>query len=286
MVGISPEIKKINFGADVSPISLPIIPAPVSSNPIQERYGYMENNLYGTPDNQPLERYPEYDRYVPRKNEEYKSNLVSVALMAGGIGAAGFLLFLGIKKLVSSIKNNKKEQQPQPLMEETVYSNKDITPPRDRMGINRFNKIADDAMKKFDNQEFDKIKLSNLRVLFSKSDTVEDKKAALAKLYEFADVYKNNDRQPQVYIRMSEEIEHKSDYITDMFRQGSIEKVEPKFIEKIKSFQIINANRSGRSERHDMVVYKEVEHGINGSSVIELGRKWFRNAGEWLRKIF
>lgn len=279
MVGINPAIRQINFGADVDRITVPIVPAEITGSPIQEKHGYMESNsLYGTPDNRGIVGSPNYDRYLPSHNQEYKSNLVSAALMAGGVGVAAILLFLGAKKLFF------KSKEPQKVVDDIKKNVRDIRPPETK--LKKFEEIYKDAIQKKENDEMGSIRLADLRVVFNSKQKAENKKEYLNKLFDYAKIYSQKDRQAKVWILMPESMEDKANHIVNMFSKNKINEVDSKLLEKIEGFQIVNAGKVGLGERHDMIVYKQVNHGVNGGDVLEVLSKWVRNFTEWLSQFF
>lgn len=278
MVGINPVIRQINFGADAAPITVPIIPAQITGNPIQERHGYMESNLYGTPDNRSIAGDYNYDKYLPHSHEEYKSNLVSTALMAGGVGVAILLLFMGAKKFIFKPKDAEKGA------EYTKKNVKDIRPPE--TGLQKFDEIYKSAIRKKENDDMGSIKLADLRVIFTSKQKAENKKEYLNKLFEYAKIYSQKDRQAKVWILMPESMENKANYIVDMFSKNKIDKVDKSLLEQIEGFQIVNAGKVGLEERSNMIVYHQVAHSVNASDVGEVAGKWWRNLKGWVREWF
>lgn len=284
MVSLNPLAKQVNFGADVAPISVPIVPANTSlPNPIQSQLGYMQTDLYGTQRQPEGFAYPysdSYDKYLPsNKKEEYKSNLVSAGLLAGGIGMAFVAGFFILKNVFS-----KKKELPHDI--DVKFNPKDIRPPKESIGLVKFDSIVEDAYNKLDNEGISKIKLPTLRVLFNKEDGAA-KKEALIKLNEFSKIYTNCDCQPQVKILMPESMEDDANKIINYLAANRIDEIPAKQLEKIDGFQIVKiAHKKGRAERNDRIFYAQVSHGVNGSNAGDVGKKWYRNIAEWVRDIF
>lgn len=279
MVGVNPLARQVNFGADVDPITVQIAPGNITGSPIQEKHGYMQNDLYGTSGNQ---RYSmgyasDYDRFVPQKHEEYKSPLISLALMGGGVIVGAVLLY----KVVKGLFFNKKEQK---MPEATHVSSRDIRPP-EIISIKKFHDTVDSAFKKVDNENISKVNLANFRVLFTSNQDADARREALRKLYDFADIYTQRDRQPKIHIIMPEALQEKANYIVDMFSRNIIDEISPELLDKIKGFQIVNAGKVALGERTDMIVYHQVSHGVNASSVTDVACKWGRNIKEVVRNI-
>jgi hypothetical protein len=291
MVGIS----KLSFGAyDVAPGNFVASPSTeISQTPIQDKHGYMESDLYGTKKaighkNNESDYYMSSNPYASANETHKKHSILKPLLVLGAVTIGGVVAYKKRKNIADFFKGIFKKKSgtttnPTTTTPTTTQATKTKRSPA-FVSLDKFNDYVSEVNQKFDAHDFENIKPEEMKVIFEKG-SVGEKKQALLDLYELAKTYTHKDVQPTITILMPEALQKDADHIVDMFSKNRIDEVKNKLINRIEGFKITTAEKS-TAETTDMIVDKQVRHGVNAESTADVANKVGRNVRDFFKNLF
>jgi len=303
MVSINSSMghQKLTFGAqDIATSSQVINPPQISNDPYGERYSFVNKDLYGlNGSNADLAarklsspNLEEYDKYIGSHGEkehdkEHKKgikSLIKPLLVLGGITAATVLVVKKGKAIAGLFKKNDAQVVSDKPKFKIPFFKSAKNVPTTVVSVEKFNQYFNGALSKAETGNLEKIVPENFKVILRNKDA-KSKAETLDKLYQVAEIYNQKELQSRVTLIMPEDLDGQANHILDMFKANRIDEVDPKLVKRIEGFKLIHLDRRGLADKSDMVVDKQVRHGVNANSPEDLITKWGRNFKELFKGI-
>ncbi|MDD3419888.1 MAG: hypothetical protein PHE78_04720 [Candidatus Gastranaerophilales bacterium] len=303
------SVSKLTFGAyDVAPAGLTINPEPVSETPVQDKHGFIQNDLYGTKKMTKVESAPkdsynfsspdaQYTQYnMQRSQERKKGSLLGTLLVLGGLTAGGIYAYKkrkniseAVTKFFKKFKSSETKTPAKTTAPETPAKTtkaEKVQPKRSPafITLKTFDDYADSTINKAINDKYNKIEPKEFKVIFE-HQSVDKKRESLLKLYELAKIYTLKDTQPQIKIIMPEAMAKDADFIVDMFGKNRTDELDAALLNRIEGFSLSKAIKTS-AETNDMIVDKQVRHSVNAESIPDTGKKVGRNIKDFFKRLF